>query len=73
MRGHIDRHAIDGDGEVRAVVEIEAAQKILGGFASPECWVTISPGTISSNSPTRDAGRALNSCPVKRISLAAAG
>ena len=30
---HVDRHAIDGDGEIRAVVEIEAAQEILVGFA----------------------------------------
>src|SRR5882672_8990431 len=40
---------------------------------SPECWVTISPGTASSNSPTREAGRALNSSPLTRVSLAAVG
>ena len=33
MGRHVDRHAVDGDGEIRAVVEIEAAQKILVGFA----------------------------------------
>ena len=30
---HVDRHAVDRDGEIGAVVEIEAAQKILVGFA----------------------------------------
>ena len=30
---HVDRHAVDGNREVRAVVEIEAAEKILVGFA----------------------------------------
>ena len=33
MGRHVDRHAVDGDGEIGAVVEIEAAQKILVGFA----------------------------------------
>ena len=33
VRRHVDRHAVDGDGKIRAVVEIEAAQKILVGFA----------------------------------------
>ncbi len=33
MRGHVDRHAVDGDGEVRTVIKIEAAQEILIGFA----------------------------------------
>ena len=30
---HVDRHAVDADGQIGAVVEIEAAQKILVGFA----------------------------------------
>jgi hypothetical protein len=29
MRPHVHRHAIDGDGNVRAVVEIEAAKEVL--------------------------------------------
>jgi hypothetical protein len=33
MRGHVDRHAVDRDGEIGAVVEVEAAQEILVGFA----------------------------------------
>jgi hypothetical protein len=33
MRAHIDRHVIDRDREIRAVIEIVAAQKILVGFA----------------------------------------
>jgi hypothetical protein len=40
---------------------------------SPECWVTISPGTASSSSPTREAGRAFSSSPLMIFSLAAAG
>ncbi len=30
---HVDRHAVDADGEIRAVVQVKAAQKILVGFA----------------------------------------
>jgi hypothetical protein len=30
---HVDRHAVDPDGEIGAVVEIEAAQEVLVGFA----------------------------------------
>ena len=33
MGRHVDGHAVDLDGEIGAVVEIEAAQKILVGFA----------------------------------------
>ena len=33
MCRHVDRHAVDGDGEIGAVIEIEAAQEILVGFA----------------------------------------
>ena len=34
VRRQVQRHAVDENGEVRAVVEIEAAQKILVGFAA---------------------------------------
>src|SRR3954464_13097754 len=40
---------------------------------SPECWVTIRPGTASSTSPTREAGREFNISPLMTCSLAAAG
>ncbi len=33
VRAHVDGHAIDGDGQIGAVVEIEAAQEVLVGFA----------------------------------------
>ena len=33
MRRHVDRHAVHKRGEVGAVVEVEAAQKVLVGFA----------------------------------------
>src|SRR5258705_13626952 len=52
---------------------LKPRRKYWLALPSPECWVTISPGTASSNSPTRDAGRALNSSPLTRVSLAAVG
>ena len=33
VRAHVDRHAVDVDGKIGAVVEIEAAQEVLVGFA----------------------------------------
>ena len=33
MRALVDRHAVDGDREIGAVIEVDAAQKILVGFA----------------------------------------
>ena len=33
MGAHVDRHVVDGDREIGAVIEIVAAQKILVGFA----------------------------------------
>jgi hypothetical protein len=33
VRAHVDGHAVDADREVRAVVDIEAADEILVGFA----------------------------------------
>jgi len=33
VRAHIDGHAVDVNGEVSAVVEVEAAQEVLIGFA----------------------------------------
>ena len=33
MGAHVDRHAVDRDGEIGAVVEVEAAQEILVRFA----------------------------------------
>ena len=35
VRAHVDGHAVDGDGEVGAVVEVEAAQEVLVGLAFP--------------------------------------
>ena len=32
VRGHVDRHPVDGDSEVGAGVEVEAAQEILVGL-----------------------------------------
>src|SRR6266436_4099171 len=52
---------------------LKPRRKYWLALPSPECWVTISPGTASSNSPARDAGRALNSSPLTRVSLAAVG
>jgi len=33
MGRHVDRHAVDADSQISAVIEIEPAQKILVGFA----------------------------------------
>ena len=52
---------------------LKPRRKYWLALPSPECCVTISPGTASSNSPTRAAGRALNSSPLIRVSLAAVG
>ncbi len=52
---------------------LKPRRKYWLALPSPECWVTISPGTASSNSPTRAAGRALSSSPLIVVSLAEAG
>jgi hypothetical protein len=33
VRAHVHRHPIDGDREIGAMIEIEAAQEVLVGFA----------------------------------------
>jgi hypothetical protein len=33
VSAHVDRHAVDRDSQISAVIEIEAAQKILVGLA----------------------------------------
>lgn len=33
VSGHVDRHTVQGDGKISAVIEIEAAQKVLVGLA----------------------------------------
>lgn len=33
MGAHVGGHAVDGDGDVAAVVEVEAAQEVLVGFS----------------------------------------
>ena len=57
MAGHVDRHAVDADRQVGAVIEIKAAQEILVGFSTPECWVTITPGIFSTTSAGRSSAR----------------
>ena len=52
---HVDRHLVERDVDIGAVIEVEAAQEILVGF-TPLCWVAINPGTSSSTSPTRGRG-----------------
>jgi hypothetical protein len=51
MAAHVDRHAVEPDREIGAVIEIEAAQEVLVCLPSPECCVTIRPGAASSISP----------------------
>ena len=52
------------DGEIGAVVEIEAAQKILVGFALAGMLGDDQPRHASSTSPTREDGRAFTSSPL---------
>ena len=35
VSAHIDRHAIDERGEISAMIEVESAQEILVGLATP--------------------------------------
>ena len=53
MRRQIDRYAIDGRQEVRAMVQIEAAQKVLVGFAIARVL-----GHDQSRNPLQHIGRA---------------
>jgi hypothetical protein len=73
MRRHVGRHAVDADGEVGAVVRLKPRRKYWLALPSPECWVTISPGTTSSASPTREKGLAFTSAPLMVMALAAVG
>ncbi len=69
---HVDRHAVEPDGEVGAVVEIwHAAQEVLLICPRLLCWVTIRPGAASSTSPGRSTGRVFSVSPEMRFSLAA--
>ena len=73
MGRHVDGHAVDLDGEIGAVVEIEAAQKILVGFAFAGMLGDDQPGTTSSASPGREKGWAFTSAPLMVMALAAVG
>src|SRR5437899_3103144 len=52
---------------------LKPRRKYWLALPSPECCVTIRPGTISSASPGRENGTAFTSAPVKRMALAAVG
>jgi hypothetical protein len=66
---HVDRHVVDRDSQIRAVVEIEAAQEILVGLAVAAVLGDDQPGTTSSASAGRENGRALTSSPLTFFSL----
>ena len=67
---HVDRHAVDRDGEVGAVVEVEAAQEILVGFALAAVLRDDEAGhRFSSASPGRVTGYSLTSAPETTRSL----
>jgi hypothetical protein len=70
MADHIDRYAADSWWQIAAVIEIEAAQEVLIGFAVAECWVTIMPGTASINSAARSKGRVASCFAVMAPSVA---
>src|SRR4029077_6480386 len=52
---------------------LKPRKKYWLALPSPECWVTIRPGTASSTSPGRVTGRAFSSSPVKLVWLAMVG
>ena len=52
---------------------LKPRRKYWLALPSPECWVTISPGTTSSASPTRENGWAFTSAPLMVMALAAVG
>jgi len=56
---HVDRHAVDCDGEIGAVIEIEAAQEGPIGVSPPLWRVTISQVRLRAILPGRDTGLAV--------------
>src|SRR4051794_30123957 len=52
---------------------LKPRKKYWLALPSPECWVTISPGTTSRASPTRENGWAFTSAPLMVKALAAVG
>src|SRR5262245_51749382 len=52
---------------------LKPRRKYWLALPSPECWVTIRPGTASSASPGREKGTAFTSAPLMRMALAAVG
>ena len=52
---------------------LKPRRKYWLALPSPECWVTISPGTTSSASPGREKGWAFTSAPLMVMALAAVG
>src|SRR4029450_3304564 len=52
---------------------LKPRRKYWLALPSPECWVTIRPGTTSSASPGRENGTALTCSPLMDTALAAAG
>ena len=70
VRAHVDRHVVDVDREIGAVVEIVAAQEILVGFALAGVLRDDQAGHGFEHSPGRVTGRALISSPETVIWLA---
>ena len=67
MGAHVDRHVVDGDREVGAVVEIVAAQEVLVGFAlAAVLGDDQARRRFEQFGPGRVTGRALSSAPVHR-------
>ena len=73
MGAHVDRHVVDSDGEIGAVVEIEAAQKILVGFALAAMLGHDQPRHDFQQLADPRRRARVEFLPVKRISLAAVG
>jgi hypothetical protein len=65
VRRQVERHAVQIGGEIRAVIQIEAAQKILVGLSAARVLGDDDAGTVSKISPLRRIGRSAScSAPV---------
>ena len=73
MGRHVDGHAVDLDGEIGAVIEVEATQKILIGFAlAGMLGHDQSRHHLQRLAGARE-GRAFTSSPLMVVALAAVG
>jgi hypothetical protein len=64
MADHIDRNPIQADGEIGAVIEIEAAQEILVGLTAARMLGDDDTGNILNNLARRRGRSAMSAAPI---------